>query len=128
MDTIGQGLFFVAALVLDLLPERVGKLLTDCISAGCYTLCRARRANVRANLAACGGTVTRRKIYRVFRTHTRNIIEMFASSRWSDAEIARRIDLDDRNLLEAALAAGAAVNIGVVAQFVCPVIPFPGRG
>ncbi|HEX6233549.1 MAG TPA: hypothetical protein VFZ63_10530 [Jiangellaceae bacterium] len=36
--------------------------------------------------------------------------------------------LDSAAEVEAAIAAGAAVDIGVVAQFVCPVIPFPGRG
>lgn len=35
--------------------------------------------------------------------------------------------LDSAAEVEAALAAGAAVDVGVVAQFVCPVIPFPAN-
>ncbi|HEU4540499.1 MAG TPA: hypothetical protein VFR23_05180 [Jiangellaceae bacterium] len=35
--------------------------------------------------------------------------------------------LDSVTEVEAALAAGAAVDEGVVAQFVCPVIPFPAN-
>jgi hypothetical protein len=35
--------------------------------------------------------------------------------------------LDSAAEVEAALAAGAAVDVGVVAQFVCPVIPFPSN-
>ena len=34
--------------------------------------------------------------------------------------------LDSAAEVEAALASGAAVDVGVVNQFVCPVIPFPG--
>jgi hypothetical protein len=36
--------------------------------------------------------------------------------------------LDSSAEVEAALTAGATVDVGVVNQFVCPVIPFPGQG
>jgi hypothetical protein len=37
-------------------------------------------------------------------------------------------DLDSDEEVAAALASGAATDIGIVKMFVCPVIPLPARG
>lgn len=106
MNASGQLIYRLAAIILDSLPGGLRKLVTDFFAAGCYILCLKQRANVRANLAVTGSDVSPSRVYRVFRTHTLNVIEMFTSSRWSNAQIARRIEFPDRNLLDAALAAG----------------------
>jgi KDO2-lipid IV(A) lauroyltransferase len=61
---------------------------------------------VRKNLSIVGAPSGTGDILGVFRNHSMNIIEMFASSRWDGEEICGRVEFPCEAVLEKALSAG----------------------
>lgn len=103
----GCRIFSAAAAVLDAMPPGARKAFADLSALMCCSLSPSRRRSVRANLEMAGpGRV---KVLPVFRNHALNMIEVFASSRWDDEEIASRIEFGSREVLDSALAAGRGV-------------------
>lgn len=100
VKTYGQTLFSATAAILDGMPGPVRSLVTECAAAGFYLSSRRRRCTVRGNLAVAGGDRTRGSVYRVFRSHVLNMIDMFRSSRWDPDTLARHIEFPCRALLD----------------------------
>lgn len=100
----GCRIFSAAAAVLGSMPPGARRAFADLSALLCYSFSPARRRSVRTNL----GIVTpgRARIFPVFRNHAMTMIEVFASSRWDDAEIASRIEFGSRRVLDSALSAG----------------------
>ncbi|HER43008.1 MAG TPA: hypothetical protein ENO08_00935, partial [Candidatus Eisenbacteria bacterium] len=63
-------------------------------------------SNVRSNLSVVGAPRSRGEVLGIFRNHSMNVIEMFASSRWEEEEITCRIEFPQKRLLDDALGAG----------------------
>ncbi len=102
----GTTVFSVTAAILDSLPGRVRSFAAD-LSAMCsYCLSPGKRRNVRCNLSVVGAPRSGGDVYGIFRHHSMNLIEMFASSRWDGEEIKNRVDFPHRHVLDEALAAG----------------------
>ncbi len=102
----GNTVYRVTAAILDSLPGRVRSLAADISALGSYSLSPGKRSNVRDNLSVVGSPPSSGDVYGIFRNHSMNIIEMFASSRWDGDEINRRIEFPQRLVLDDALAAG----------------------
>lgn len=81
-------------------------LTADLSAIGSYCLAAGKRRNVRNNLSVVGTSRSSGKVYGIFRNHSMNMIEMFASSRWDSDEIRSRIDFPDSKVLDEALASG----------------------
>jgi Kdo2-lipid IVA lauroyltransferase/acyltransferase len=96
-------------MVVGALPGRARGALADASALVFYASSSAKRSSVRGNLSNAGWPAGRRVVFGVFRHHARNILEMFASSRWSDEGIRRRVEVDGAEALEEALKAGAGV-------------------
>ena len=109
MERIGTFIFRLTAAVASTLPGGARGALADAAAAVSYASSPARRSSVRENLSNAGSPAGQRAVFAVFRHHARNIIEMFASSRWSDEQIRRRIGIDGGEALDEALKAGAGV-------------------
>ena len=105
----GNTVFSFMAAVLDSLPAGVRSLAADISAFGSYSLSRSKRSNVRGNLSIVGYPLSRGDVFGIFRNHSMNIIEMFASSRWDSDEINERIEFPQRHILDDALAAGKGV-------------------
>jgi KDO2-lipid IV(A) lauroyltransferase len=101
-----KAVFALTAAILDFLPGRVRRFVTDVSAFSYYCVSPRRRRNVRKNLSMMGATSSFGDIFPVFRNHTRNMIELLASSRWENAEIAGRIEPGDTALLDRVLEAG----------------------
>lgn len=106
MKVTGTTIFRVTAAVLDALPGQVRSLAADISALGSFCLAPGKRRNVRWNLSVVGTSRSRGKVYGIFRNHSMNMIEMFASSRWDGDEIKSRVDFADRKILDEALSAG----------------------
>jgi KDO2-lipid IV(A) lauroyltransferase len=102
----GNTVFRFTAAVLDTLPGRIRSIAADVSALGCFCLSPGKRRNVRRNLSIVGAPRSRGEVLSVFRIHSMNMIEMFASSRWEEEEITGRIDFPQRRMLDEALAAG----------------------
>jgi KDO2-lipid IV(A) lauroyltransferase len=68
-----------------------------------FILSPKKRENVRANLSAIGGPPSQRHVRSIYRNHAENIIEIFASDRWNEAEIEKRIIVEGGEALDRAL-------------------------
>ena len=106
MKPTGATVFRATAAILDALPGRVRALAADISALVIFCLSPRKRRNVRTNLFVVGGPDSNRAILGVFRNHSMNVIEMFASSRWNSREITGRIEFPQRRLLDETLAAG----------------------
>jgi KDO2-lipid IV(A) lauroyltransferase len=106
VNVTGSTIFNATAALLDILPGRVRSLVADISAFGSYCLSSGKRRNVRGNLTAIGTPHSRELVYGIFRNHSMNIIEMFASSRWNRDELRSRIEFPQRHMLDEALAAG----------------------
>jgi KDO2-lipid IV(A) lauroyltransferase len=102
----GKTVFSVTAAILDSLPGRVRSIAAYISALGSYSLSPGKRGNVRDNLSVVGSPPSSGEIFGIFRNHSMNIIEMFASSRWDSGEISERIEFPQRHILDGALAAG----------------------
>ena len=74
-----------------------------------YVLSRSKRRNVAENIAAAGLPATPGRVYRIFKLHATNVIEMFASSKWENDTILGWCEFQGRAELERALAGGKGV-------------------
>ena len=106
MKPTGTTVFRTTAAVLAALPGPVRALAAGVSALLLFCFSPGRRRNLRANLSLVGVPDSSRTVLGIFRNHSMNIIEMFASSRWSDGEIMDRIEFPRRDLLDEALAAG----------------------
>ncbi len=91
------------------MPGRARGALADACALAYFALSPSKRSCVRENLSNAGSPASSRAAFRVFKHHTRNIIEMFASSRWSDEGIRGRVEIEGLRDLEDASKAGAGV-------------------
>jgi KDO2-lipid IV(A) lauroyltransferase len=109
VERIGTLIFRLTAAVADVLPGRVRGAVADAFALVFFVSSPAKRSVVRENLANTGSEAGRGAAFSVFRHHARNIIEIFASSRWSDEDIRRRVEIDGNGALDEALEAGTGV-------------------
>ncbi len=103
VDRIGELTFRSIAALLDSAPSGVRRLFADTGALFDFALSRRKRDNVRRNLLGVAGSAGRSEILNIFRHHSANIIELFASSRWSPEEVSKRIEFADTGILDEAL-------------------------
>ncbi|MCK4236171.1 MAG: lysophospholipid acyltransferase family protein, partial [Candidatus Krumholzibacteria bacterium] len=111
---LGELVFRLAAFVFDSIPEFLRGLIADLSATVYFMISPAKRKNVLCNLSGIGVEATSGSVLKIFRNHTRNIIEMFASSRWKPLDIQKRIDLEGREVLDHALKKGRGVILVTV--------------
>ena len=103
VDRIGELTFRTMAALLDSAPAAVRHLFADTGALLDFALSPRKRANVRRNLIGIAGSAGRSEILNVFRHHSANIVELFASSRWSPEDVSKRIESADTGILDEAL-------------------------
>ena len=106
MNVTGNAVFGITAAVLDTMPGSARDIAARISALGLLCLSPGKRRNLRRNLSAMGAPAGNREILGIFRNHSLNMMEMFASSRWSGEEIDRRIEFPCSDLLEEALSEG----------------------
>ncbi|UCF06701.1 MAG: lysophospholipid acyltransferase family protein [bacterium] len=106
MAGIGKLIFTLAALFLNAVPGA----LRDCIAgtgATIYFLVSpTSRKNVRKNLVGIGARVSNGAVLGILHNHVRNILEIFASSRWHPKRIEQCVTCEGREALESAIRTG----------------------
>jgi KDO2-lipid IV(A) lauroyltransferase len=100
---IGVLSFNIIAFVLDIMPNWLRCFVADIGALMHYASSPARRNNVRKNLMGLGGSADTATVLKIFRHHAANLVEIFASSRWSAEQISRCIEYADTSLMEEAL-------------------------
>jgi KDO2-lipid IV(A) lauroyltransferase len=106
---IGKLTFRFIAYLLNGAPEFVRGFIVEVCAFSFWSVSPGKRRNVAGNLATAGRPATRSTVYGVFKLHTTNIVEMFASSRWNDEKLSEWFEFDGRAELDRRLAAGRGV-------------------
>jgi len=106
---IGKLTFRFIASLVNAAPGPVRGFIVEVCAFSFYAASSLKRRNVARNLAAAGRPATRSNVYDIFRLHTTNIVEMFASSRWRDEKLGEWFELEGREELDRALAGGRGV-------------------
>jgi KDO2-lipid IV(A) lauroyltransferase len=106
---IGKLIFRFIAVVANAAPGPVRGFLIEVCAVSFYAVSPRKRRNVARNLSATGTSATPSMVYGVFRLHTTNIVEMFASSRWNDCLLRDWFEFEGRGELDRALAGGRGV-------------------
>lgn len=114
VGVLGKLVFRIAAVVLGAMPESLREMAANTSGKVLYVFSAARRKNVRRNLSHIGIMANSGTIQRVFKNHTRNLIDIFASSRQKAAVIQDRIEFRDKKLLDEALAGGRGAILATV--------------
>jgi lauroyl/myristoyl acyltransferase len=112
--SIGKIVFRATSIVLDSFPESLKGFIAEISALMFFIGSPASRRNVRENLSVVDVNSTNGVIFNVFRNHTRNIVEMFTSSRWETPEIQKRIDFVGREVLDSALSERRGVILATV--------------
>lgn len=109
VEHIGKLTFRLIASLANAAPAPVrGGIASVCAGIGC-AVSRAKRRNVAENIAAAGLPATSCGVFRIFKLHATNVIEMFASSAWGNDTILEWCTLEGRDELDRALAGGKGV-------------------
>lgn len=109
VDGIGELTFGAIALLMGTAPTGVRCLLADIGALLDFALSPGKRARVRRNLRGVGGSANTSDVLSIFRHHAANMVEMFASSRWSPEEVSKRIEFADTSILDKALEEGKGI-------------------
>lgn len=110
-------LFKLISGILDICPDPMRNLLAEGMAVVLFVLSPNRRRNVRENLSRIGAPAGAGEVLNIFINHCKNMIELFASSRWTDAEIRKLFETVEIDELEKAISEGrgaiiAAVHVG----------------
>jgi len=103
VERIGRFIFKVVSTVLGWAPEGLRGAIADAAALVTFLFSPIRRDNIRKNLSMIGASTGFTLIFGIFRHHARNMVEIFASSRWGAGEIQSRITYDCRDVLDNAL-------------------------
>lgn len=103
VDRIGELTFRSIAAVLDSIPPGMRRLFADIGALFDFALSPGKRENVRRNLLGVAGSASGSEILNIFRHHSTNMVELFASSKWSPEEVSNRIECADTSVLDEAL-------------------------
>ena len=106
---IGKLAFRFIARLASATPASGRRLIVEVCAFLFYVFSPGKRKRVAENIAAAGLAATPRAVFGVFRLHTANIVEMFASSRWSDEDIRGWFEFEGREELNRAMAEGRGV-------------------
>ena len=109
MKDIGKLTFRFIASLASATPGPGRKLIVEVCAFFFYVCSPGKRKRVAENIAAAGHAATSPVVFGVFRLHTANIAEMFASSRWSDEDIRGWFEFEGREDLNRAMAEGRGV-------------------
>jgi KDO2-lipid IV(A) lauroyltransferase len=109
VEDIGKLTFRLIAAVANAAPVPVRDGVVGVCAGIDYVLSRAKRRNVAENIAAAGLPATPGRVFRIFKLHATNVIEMFASSAWENDSILAWCEVEGRVELERALAGGKGV-------------------
>ena len=109
VDEVGELTFRAAARLLDSLPPRMRSLFADVGARLDFALSPGKRMRVRKNLRSIGSPADRSDVMSIFEHHASNMIEMFASSRWTPEEVSSRIESADTSILDRALEKGKGI-------------------
>lgn len=102
------------AAALDSLPVPAREVTIDLCARIQAVVGVTRTRNVEKNLAGIGVEASRKTVYGIFRSHTRNIVEMFTSSRRTAEEIQRGMTARGLDQLDVELEAGRGVILVTV--------------
>jgi KDO2-lipid IV(A) lauroyltransferase len=106
---IGKLSFRFIARLASATPGPGRRLIVEVCAFLFYVFSPGKRKRVAENIAAAGHAATPPVVFGVFRLHTDNIVEMFASSRWSDEDIRGWFEFEGRQVLNRAMAEGRGV-------------------
>ena len=109
VEDIGKLTFRLISALASAAPVPVRNGVAGVCAGIGYLLSRGKRKNVAENISAAGLPATAGRVYGIFRLHATNLIEMFASSAWENDTILGWCDLEGREELDRALAAGKGV-------------------
>jgi hypothetical protein len=87
VEDIGKLAFRLIAALANAAPVPVRGGVAGVCACIDYVLSRAKRRNVAENIAAAGLPATPGRVFRIFKLHATNVIEMFASSVWENDTI-----------------------------------------
>lgn len=108
---LGRISFTMTAVVLNLLPMRVRNYIADASGSLLYMFKPVWKSNIRENLSCIGIDPSKNSVLGILRNHARNIVEMFASSRWETREIQNRFTFEGKDVLDDALTEGKGVIV-----------------
>lgn len=100
---IGRSVYRCAAAALDSLPASMRELIIDLCARIQVAFLITRRRNVEKNLSGIGVPAARETVLRIFRNHTRNIVEMFTASRLTTRRIRHGTTVHGLDILDAEL-------------------------
>ena len=109
VEYIGSFVFKTLAVILGHCPRVIRTFIADGCALVFFCSSRSGRRNVRANISAVGDGAGTGVVFSVFRNHCRNLVEMFASSRWDRSFLERIVECEGRNELAAAARGGRGV-------------------
>ena len=104
VDGMGELAFRSISILLGSAPAGVRSVFADIGALFDFALSPGKRECVRRNLRGVGNPAGRSDVLKIFRHHAANLVEMFASSRWSHEEVSRRIESAETGVLDEALA------------------------
>ena len=114
VNGIGELTFRTIATMLDFAPAGVRRLFADIGALLDFALSPGKRERVRRNLRGIGGSAGASDVLCIFRHHAANMVEMFASSRWSPEEVSKHIESADTSILDKALEEGKGIILVTV--------------
>lgn len=103
VNGIGELAFRTIAAALDSAPAGARSLIADIGALADFAASPGKRSRVGRNLSGVGAGAGGFDVLKIFRHHAANMVEMFASSRWSPEEVARRIEYADTGVLDEGL-------------------------
>ncbi len=109
VETIGKIIFNTISLILNLFPPKLMRPVARLCAFFFFIFSPGKRKNLRANLVRTGEpgeALTTGRLLKNFETHTLNIMEIFASSRWGESKISGMVEIDGKDVLDKALAEG----------------------
>jgi lauroyl/myristoyl acyltransferase len=109
VKNVGTLTFRFIATLADAAPGPVRGFIVELCAFGSWALSPAKRRNAAVNIAMAGRAATRSAVYDIFRFHATNIYELFASSRWPEESLSGMFEIEGREELDRALAAGHGV-------------------
>lgn len=109
VEALGKIIFNAVSIILNIFPYKLLKLIAMVCTIPFFLFSHQKRRNLRKNLIKTGEnaeTLTPGRLFKNFETQTLNILQIFASSRWSDSKIKGMVEMDGKEELDKALAQG----------------------
>lgn len=106
VERLGAFIYALLAIAANALPAPCARLAARLCGLAVWIFSPAKRRAVRDNLARAGAVPTGRAVRNAFFLQATNAIEMIASSRRSPGSLVDRFEVEGRQALDEALAAG----------------------